>query len=140
MSSRELLALIDELPESSKFKEASERTRRIVERDGKLFELAATVKTTDGLLFPVELPDNAVLVAEYVDWTHDRKLLARQARELAAFRMEARPPGQGYDVDFGGLTEPRQAILADRAQRAHAENLRGAKNVIRSALFANERR
>lgn len=136
MSSRELLGLIEGLPEDSDFKKARDRTFRVAERDGKLMLYPAVVIDTDGITHPVELPADAELITQFVDWTHDRKIAARNARETAALRMELRHAGQGYDVDFSGLTEPLHQIVADRQQQAVAENHRGAKSAVRRGLFA----
>ena len=149
MSSRELLALIEEFPETSRYKEAAERTFRVAEyrgageHKGKLLQFAGArplepvsipKANADGSTWVIR-PDDLEVVAYFVDWTYDRKLAARQTAEFAALRMELRKPGEGYEVDFTGLMEPLQQVLADRQKRAAAANIAGAKSVIRRGLF-----
>lgn len=131
MSSRELLVLLRELPETSRFKEATQRTFRVVEavrgdHKGKLFLTPAL-----GRMGP-----DVKLVAEFVDWTYDRKLLARNTRELAALRND----GRDSQPDFTGLLEPLQQILADRAKRKRDEMRARGESFIRSGLYGYERR
>lgn len=90
MSSRELLVLIEELPEKSKFKEARDRTYRVVRHEGEM-----KVFTPYGTL-----PDDVELVAEnIVDWTKAEHVAARIARELAV-------ANSGEKADFTGLIPP----------------------------------
>lgn len=128
MSSRELLTLLDGLPDDSKFKEASERTFWIVEYQGddpdlkgKLLEIRALGRKP---------PSDTELVATFVDWTYDRKLAARTVRELIAARGGA---------DFSNLTEPRDAIVAARQAQKDSERLEQAKSRIHAGLYGYER-
>ena len=128
MSSGELLDLLDELPEDSKFKEAAERTFWVVEYQGddadlkgKLLQIAAIGRKP---------PSDTKLVATYVDWTYDRKLAARTVRELIALR------GGG---DFSNLTEPVEAIMADRQARKDAARVDLGRSQIHSGLYGYEK-
>lgn len=105
LSSRELLVLLNGLPEDSEFKKASERTYRIVKYCGDNPELKGKYLRLKAIGAP---PKDCELLVEYLDWTFDQKLQARTVRELAALRPEP---------DFTGVTEPEQIILANlRAQ------------------------
>lgn len=77
------------------------------------------------------LPAWASSEAVFTDWTLDRKIVARIAREIASSRADH----TGDAPDLNGLREPLQQILMDReaAQRAQART--GAQSVIRAALF-----
>jgi hypothetical protein len=90
MSSRELLVLLEELPETSLFKIARDRTYRVVRHldEVKTF-------TTYG-----RLSDDVELLAEgVVDWTKAEHVQARIARELAVFNAQDK-------ADFTGLIPP----------------------------------
>ncbi|TDH57551.1 hypothetical protein E2F47_01930 [Mycobacterium eburneum] len=126
MSSRELLALVEEFPETSTFKEARDRTFRLVERDGKL-----GLFTGDG-----KLPQGAQVIARYVDWTDERKMAGRAVQELAAMRAD----GRGYQPDFTGLREPLTEILLERKRKQEAEIRARVHESIRSELYAYEKR
>lgn len=90
LSSRKLLVILEELPETSLFKIARDRTYRIVRHEGEL-----KTYTPHGVL-----PDDVELLAEdVVDWTKDQHVQARIARELAV-------ANQGSDADFTGLVPP----------------------------------
>lgn len=128
MSSAELLELLDELPETSKFKEASERTLRVLEYDGQLV-------LTPALGDP---PEDAVVVAEFVDWTHDRKILARNTKEIVALRVDMRLPQHAYTPDFTGLQEPIEAILAARKRAAQAALKTQGQSQIHAGLYGFE--
>ena len=138
MSSSELLALISEFPEDSELVKASARTFRVAEMkiDGhsKLVLFAAAKLDARGLFEAVELPEDATLVAEFVDWTHEHKIAARHAAEMAIFRMEQHPSG-GYDVDLTGITEPLQSVMDKWAETREAENLSGARAVFRQQVL-----
>lgn len=136
MSSRELLALIEEFPEDSELVKASSRTYRVAEVDGKLMLFAAVKLDERGLMERVELPEGAKLIAEFVDWTHDRKIAARQTRELAIMRMEQ--SNGDYDVDMSGLDEPLRVILDDIEKRKKAENVRGARSLFRQRVLGQK--
>lgn len=112
MSSRELLALLNGLPDESKFKEATQRTFRVIERKGKLM-------LTPALGTP---PRDVEVIGEYVDWPFGQKLLARNTAEIASMRAD----GHDYEPDMTGLREPLQKILADH------ENSREAKRIARA--------
>ncbi|MCV7232761.1 MULTISPECIES: hypothetical protein [Mycobacterium] len=129
MSSRELLALLDELPETSKFKEASERTFRLVE------EISGKQRL---LLIPAagRPPKDVKVVATYVDWTFDRKLLARNTRELASLRADRGGP----QPNIAELLEPLDAILLERKAKAEEQLRERAKSHIHSGLYGYERR
>ncbi|ORV92803.1 hypothetical protein AWC11_07315 [Mycobacterium interjectum] len=133
MSSRELLELLDGLPETSKFKEASERTLRVVEYQGDNAQLKGKL-----LLMPAigRAPTDVELIAEYVDWTFDRKLQARNVRELASLRAD----GHDYRPDLTGLLEPLEAILADRLRKAKADRIARAQSQIHAGLYGYERK
>lgn len=126
MSSSELLDLLDGLPDDSQFKGVSERFYRVVEKaDGEIYLHRAVGAP----------PAGVKVVAEFVDWTFDRKLEARTVREFASLRAEMRPPGQGYEPDLAGVTEPLHAILVERQRAVEAENRKGAKAAYRSAFY-----
>lgn len=124
MSSRQLLGLIAEFPEHSKYREAAERTIRVVEDpDGgvHLFGSAGA------------LPEWATEVASYVDWTYDRKIAARLVCEVAAMRADT----TGDAPDFTGLREPLKQLLIDREHASRARVRAGASGVIRAGLYGN---
>jgi hypothetical protein len=122
--------LLDELPETSKFKEASERTFWVAEYKGDKEELKGELLQ---ILAHGRPPSDVEVIAEYVDWTYDRKLLARNTLELANLRAD----GRDYQPDTTGLVEPLTAILITRRQRQEAElQLRGRMH-IESGLYAN---
>jgi hypothetical protein len=106
MSSRELLVLLEELPETSLFKIARDRTYRVVKYigseplradDGKITTEPGDIK----LFIPYgALPDNFVLLAEkVVDWTKAEHVQARIARELMVANY-------GSKADFTDLIPP----------------------------------
>ena len=137
MSSAELLDLLAEFPEDSELVKASGRTYRVVEvpagEERKIVLLSAIRLDEYGLFEAVELPDDAILIDEFVDWTHDRKIAARNAREIAIMRCERR--GADYDPDMSGLNEPLRAILDSIELKKKRENISGAKSLIRGGLF-----
>ncbi|OIN79768.1 hypothetical protein [Mycobacterium malmoense] len=132
MSSRELLTLLNEFPETSTFKEATERTFWVAEylgdgqHKGKLLKLRAIGRP----------PPDVKVIATYIDWTHDRKLLARNTIELASLRAD----GHNYQPDLTGLIEPLQAILAERRNHAASELAERGKNHILAGLYGYEKR
>ena len=90
MSSRELLVLLEELPETSRFKTARDRTYRVVRHEGEV-----KTYTPQG-----KLPEDVELLAEkVVDWTQAEHVQARIAREIAVFNA-------GGKADFTGLIPP----------------------------------
>lgn len=132
MSSRELLALLDEVPEHSKFREATERTFWIGEylgdgeHHGKLIKLPALGRP----------PRDVKVITTYVDWTSERKLLARNTLEIASMRAD----GRDYTPDQTGLIEPLAVFLAER-KRQEATKLQavGADHIL-AGLHGNGRR
>ncbi|GFG74657.1 hypothetical protein [Mycobacterium botniense] len=64
-----------------KFKEASERTFRVAEYVGEDKQLTGKLLRIPAAGAP---PKDVKVIATYIDWTYDRKLLARMTRELAA--------------------------------------------------------
>lgn len=130
MSSRELLALLCDLPETSAFRERSERTHRLVEVDvdgRKELRLYSVLS---------ELPAGAVIEAEFVDWTHDRKIAARTALEIALSRADrgAEPPSRE------GLDEPLVEALRRRAERKQSQIRDGHRSLVRDAINRGKRR
>jgi hypothetical protein len=136
MSSRELLGILAELPSKSKFKEASERSRRVVEYHGD-GELSGKLLLMPGI---GQVPKDVTVVAEFIDWTHEQKVQARGVQELAALRVDLRPPGYRYTPDFTGLQEPVEAILAERKRNAKAQLRSEAQEQIHAGLYGPERR
>lgn len=121
MSSRELLVLLDGLPDTAKYKESTERTFRVVQDDkGQLFMHPAIGPP----------PKDMVVITEYVDWTHDRKLLARNTSEIASMRAD----GRDYQPDLTGLIEPLTQILDDRQREEQYRFTTRAENFIRDGL------
>lgn len=133
MSSRELLELLDGLPETSKFKEASERTFRVVEYRGDDPELKDALFLTPGYGNP---PKDVVVVAEYVDWTLDRKIAARNVRELVMLRND----GRDTTPDLAGLYEPLHEALAQRERQKRADLVAKARAHVHKGIYAHERR
>jgi hypothetical protein len=125
MSSRELLVLLDELPETSAFGEAT-RTFHVVEHKGQLLRIRAAGRP----------PKDVKVVATYVDWTFDRKLLARNTRETAL----ARADGRGYQPDLTGLMEPLEMIRAQRVAEAKNRLRVDAQSRIHAGLYGYEKR
>jgi hypothetical protein len=133
MSSRELLELLGALPDSSGFKEATERTFRVArycgnerpELKGKLLHMSALG----------DAPSDVEVVAEYVDWPFDRKLAARAVRELVAARVD----GTGAQVDFSGLLEPLEMVLLQQQRAAQDAVRERAERHILAGLFGHER-
>ena len=124
MSSRELLALLDDLPEDSTFREKAERTFRLVElasRELRIFPLVGA------------LPEGAKVEATYTDWTMDRKIAARLAQEVALSRAD----GKDYQPDLDGLREPLHRALSERESRLKRIERDGASSVIKRGLYAN---
>ncbi|WP_157139269.1 MULTISPECIES: hypothetical protein [Mycobacterium] len=128
MSSREMLALLDGLPENSKFKEASERTFRVAEYVGEDKQLTGKLLRIPAAGAP---PKDVKVIATYIDWTYDRKLLARMTRELAALRADRGAP----QPDIAALLEPLDAILLERKELERAELVRRAKSHISVGLY-----
>jgi hypothetical protein len=126
--------LLDDLPEASRFKEATERTFRVVEYQGDDEELPKGTLLKLQAIGPP--PKDVEVIAEYVDWTHERKLLARNALETAC----ARADGRNYQPDVEGLIEPLTAILLEREQRARSEFQERGQTHILSGLFGFGRR
>ncbi|KLO31898.1 hypothetical protein ABW16_01735 [Mycolicibacter heraklionensis] len=130
MSSRELLALLSDLPETSSFRERVERTHRLVEviEDGQSSLRLYSVLTP--------LPDGAVVEAEFVDWTYDRKIAARTALEVALSRADrgGEPPSRD------GLDEPLVEALRRREQRKQAEIRDRYRSSVRDAINRGKRR
>jgi hypothetical protein len=128
MSSRELLVLVHGLPDTSKYKEAAQRTLRVVlycgegEHKGKLFLTPAIGKPSR----------DVVTIAEYIDWTFEQKLLARNAREVASMRND----GRDTQPDLTGLIEPLQQILLDRERRIEEQKRTGVQRHIHAGLYA----
>lgn len=133
LSSRELLVLLAELPESSKFKEASERGRRIVEYVGDDPDL----EKGSLLLMPGygRLPADVKVIEEYVDWTLDRKLAARQLREMIAARSYA----EGFTADYTHLEEPLRETMMARERKKRSDLIAKAREHARRGLYAHER-
>jgi hypothetical protein len=125
MSSRELLVLLDELPDESRFREAAERTFHVAEHKGQLLRVRAAGRP----------PTDVKIVATYTDWTFDRKLLARNTRELAAMRADHRSDAP----DLSALVEPLDQILAERAAKERAELKADGQSRIHAGLYAYER-
>lgn len=126
MSSRELLVLLNGMPSESKWKERTERTYRVVEHlegpdKGKLFLQPALGKPE---------PD-VEIIAEFVDWPFDRKLLARNTSEIASMRAD----GRDYEPDMTGLIEPLSKILADHENQREAKRIARARKHIDAGLF-----
>jgi hypothetical protein len=109
MSSRELLVLIEELPEASKFKIARDRTLRVCSFEGKNYTFARAG----------ELPEGVEHFATVVDWTKAEHVQARIAREVAAAR--------GGEVDFTGLIPPVEAAIQERAKNKQDDLIERAR-------------
>lgn len=127
MDSAELLILLEELPETSKFKEASERTFWLAEGTageikGKLLKVLARGKP----------PTDVRVITTFIDWTFDRKLLARNTRELASMRAD-----HGVALDLAGLMEPTQEVLQAHLQAQDDQMVDGMENFINTGLYAN---
>lgn len=130
MSSRELLELLAGLPETSRFKEASERTFRVVEYRGEDPELEGKLLLMPGYGKP---PKDVEVLAEYVDWTYEQKLAARNVRELVMLRND----GRGTTPDLAGLYEPLQEVLAQRQRQKRTRQVARARAHIDSGLYAH---
>lgn len=130
MSSLELLELLDGLPETSKFKEASERWLRVVEYIGDNPDLKGELLVMSAAATPG--PDVRV-VAEYIDWTHDRKILARNTQEIISLRVEMRAAFKfpDYEPDFTGLIEPLQVIRDEHKQKPRDDVVAKARRFLR---------
>lgn len=126
MSSRELLALLTDLPESSTFRERAERTHRLVEVDGQLRLYSVLA----------DLPPGAVIEAEFVDWTYDRKIAARTALEIALSRADR----GGEHPSREGLDEPLVAALRRRAERKQELIRDRSRSQVRDAINRGKRR
>lgn len=137
MSSADLLALIQEFPEESELVKSCARTYRVADQDGAYTVYSAVKLDGDGLFEPVEIPEGAKVIAEFLDWTHDQKIAARHARELAVFRCESR--GGDYEPDLTGLKEPLRQILDGIVRRNKNENIEGGKSLIRGGLFGKKK-
>ncbi|GAB5002427.1 MULTISPECIES: hypothetical protein [Mycobacterium] len=133
MSSRELLELLAELPETSRFKEAAERTFRVVEYRGPDPNLKDQL-----LLIPGygKLPKDVAVVGEYVDWTLDRKIAARNVRELVMLRND----GRDTTPDLAGLYEPLHEVLAQRERQKRADLVAKARAHVHRGAYSYERR
>lgn len=127
MSSRKLLVLLAGLPAESEFKTASQRWFRIVEytgggnHHGKLFRIPGAGPA----------PADVEVIGEYVDWTHEQKVAARHARELASMRAD----GRDYQPDLTGLMEPLHALLSERRRRADDKLRERAQRRIHAGLY-----
>lgn len=134
LSSRELLVLLDEFPETSKFKETLERGRRIVEYIG----YNPSMEQGSLLLKPAygRLPQDVRVVAEYVDWTLDQRLAARQVREQIAARSYA----EGFTADYTHLEEPLREFLNARERNKKSDLIAKARAHARRGLYANHER
>lgn len=130
MSSRELLELLAELPETSRFKEASERTFRVVEYRGDDPKLKDKLLLTPGYGKP---PKGVEVVAEFVDWTREQKVAARNVRELVMLRND----GRDTTPDLTGLLEPLHEVLAARERRQRDDRLAKARSHIDKGLYAH---
>ncbi|UVO12809.1 hypothetical protein NM962_01170 [Mycobacterium sp. SVM_VP21] len=126
MSSRELLSLLSDLPEDSTFRERAERTHRLVEVDGQLRLYSVLA----------ELPPNAVIEAEFIDWTYDRKIAARTALEIALSRADR----GGEHPSRDGLDEPLVEALRRRAERKQTQIRDGHRSLVRDAINRGKRR
>jgi hypothetical protein len=126
LSSRELLVLLAGLPDVSKYKEASERTYRVVEYTGE-GELKGKLILTPAI--GPQLPETE-LVEEFVDWTFDQKLMARTVRELCV--------ANGY-TDFSGVTEPLTLVQQKHAANKAAKLQAKAENFIHAGLYGMEK-
>lgn len=133
MSSRELLELLAGLPETSTFKEASERTFRVVEYRGPDPALKDQLLLMPGYGKP---PKDVAVVAEYVDWTLDRKIAARNVRELVMLRND----GRGTTPDLAGLYEPLEEVLAQRERQKRADLVAKARSHVHQGVYGYERR
>lgn len=133
LSSRELLVLLDELPATSKFKEAYERGRRLVEYIGD----DPSLPKGSLLLMPSygRLPRDVKVVAEYIDWTLDQKLAARTVRELVAARSFA----EGFKADFTHLEEPLHEAIAARERKKRSDLVAKARAHVARGAYAYER-
>lgn len=132
MSSRELLELLDGLPETSKFKEASERTFRIVEYRGDDPDLKDQLLLMPGYGKP---PKDVAVIAEYVDWTLDRKIAARNVRELVMLRND----GRDTTPDLTGLYEPLHEALAQRERQKRADLAAKARAHVHKGIYAYQK-
>lgn len=124
--------MLNEFPEHSKFKERLERGRRVVEYigyDPEIEQGSLFLKPAYG-----RLPQDVRVVEEYVDWTLDRKLLARQVRELIAARSHA----EGFTPDFTHIEEPIQEFMAARERQKKSELVAAARAHVRRGAFAHE--
>lgn len=132
MSSRELLALLDETPEHSRFREALERTfwlGEIVgpgEHHGKLVKVRAVGR----------VPRDVKVLATFVDWTAERKMAARATLELAWLRTD----GGAAEPDPTGLIEPLEMLLAQRRNTAATKVATLGADHILAGLHGSERR
>lgn len=118
LSSRKLLVLLEELPEKSRFKEARDRTYRLVKHEGEL--KAFTPYGT--------LPDGVELVADnVVDWTQAEHVWARIARESAVGNY-------GADADFTGLIPPLDKWSTDEQIAVDDDHFRAISNSIEAQL------
>lgn len=127
MSSRELLELLEGLPETSRYKEALERTYRVVRYCGDDPELKAK-HGDNNLLMPAvgKPPTDVTVLAEFVDWTFDRKIAARTVRELIAAR--------GQD-DFSNLEEPLTETLASIEAQEKSDKAALVRNRLMGSAF-----
>jgi hypothetical protein len=104
MSSRELLGLLEELPEISTFKTARDRTYRVVKHEGELKTFTPHGK----------LADDVELIAEnVVDWTKDQHVQARIARELAIANAHDKADFTGILPPLAELAEVKNAVTDD---------------------------
>lgn len=77
-----------------------------------------------------------MLVAEFVDWTHDRKIAARTAQELACLRAD----GRGYEPSVDGLNEPLAVALRERIRRRNEQHRERARTSVRDAIARGRNR
>jgi hypothetical protein len=104
MSSRELLGLLEELPETSTFKTARDRTYRVVKHGGEIKTFTPHGK----------LADDVELIAEnVVDWTKDQHVQARIARELAIANAHDKADFTGILPPLAELAEVNIAVTDD---------------------------
>lgn len=120
MSSRELLVLLEGLPESSKFKGSLERSVRVVRYTGDDPELKGKLLKMTGIGPPAS---DVEVLAEFIDWTHERKMQARLVREIASLRPEP---------DYTGAMEPLHTVLS----QIHAQEMQQLDDQFDKQIYA----